>query len=185
MSKMTNAEARKIVEDMKVSIHNHLRGTKDGDSDRELYLMREEALQILLDCEAENEKLTQMLNVYKKAEEGFANEIRQLKAEKDHLRGIKFVPHMQSWEDLTAERDRLKKEVERLKASLNDYIIGNKDYETKCEILKAELARIKAIGVEIEDTLAQPPDRISRVTIESYSKIRQEVLAIVKKIKGE
>ena len=59
--------------------------------------------------------------------------------------------------------------------------------------LQAELNRIKGISVEglgkIEDTLAQPPDRISEITIESYSKIRQKVLreatAIKNKIEGE
>ena len=31
----------------------------------------------------------------------------------------------------------------------------------------------------IADVLAQPPDRISHITIESYEKIRQEILKII------
>lgn len=41
----------------------------------------------------------------------------------DHLRGIKFHPDMQSWEDLTTERNALKKQNEELKKQDEEYRI--------------------------------------------------------------
>uniref|UniRef100_A0A6M3IR38 Uncharacterized protein n=1 Tax=viral metagenome TaxID=1070528 RepID=A0A6M3IR38_9ZZZZ len=37
---------------------------------------------------------------------------------------------------------------------------------------------------EIKNTLAQPPDRISKITIESYDEIRQYILSLIEQTLG-